>query len=156
MSSPHLYLMSSDIPIQPLLIFLKQNQPHTATPHQYYINLHFTSCHFSTSPAMASGCPLDHLFNRNHEYMLKYKCLQCGQRHGTKKEARKHAVTHDQSLQTLLDQWLKNRGRCHVCNRCGREFKSEQIWTIHQKHCGGVLHSGVGITTIKNRLKTSI
>ena len=102
---------------------------------------------------MASGCPLDHLFNRNHEYMLKYECLQCGQRHGTKKEARKHAVTHDQSLQTLLDQWLKNRGRCHVCNRCGREFKSEQIWTIHKKFCGGVLHPGIDITTSKNRLK---
>ena len=111
---------------------------------------------FIACSAMASGCPLDHLFNRNHEYMLKYKCLQCGDRHGAKKEARKHAVTHDQSLQTLLDQWLKNRGRCHVCNRCGREFKSEQIWTNHQKYCGGVLHPGVGITTIKNRLKTSI
>ena len=146
----------------------KQNQPHTATPPPVLHKLAFYKLPFQrglhlraspkprTSPAMASACPLDNLFNRNHEYMLKYKCLQCGQRHGTKKEARKHAVTHDQSLQTQLDQWLKNRGRCHVCNRCGREFKSEQICTIHKKYCGGVLHPGVGITTIKNRLKTSI
>ena len=86
------------------------------------------------------ACPLDELFKPGGG---RYKCLQCGQRHRIKNEAREHAVTHDQTLQPQLEAWrasilaLKKRKRCdNSCNRCGQDFTAISKLTAHMKYCG--------------------
>ena len=99
------------------------------------------SCkHPAQVPSLSNmpACPLDELFKRHGN-----KCLQCGQNHLTKNEAREHAVTHDQTLQPQLEEWrasilaLKKRKRCdNSCNRCGQDFSAKAKLTAHQKYCG--------------------
>ena len=91
-----------------------------------------------SAQAMAPACPLDNLFRlSSHRPCRTYKCLQCGEKYTSKKESREHAVTHGQSLQPQLDEWLKKRERGdYSCSRCGQALKCKQELTRHMKFCG--------------------
>ena len=95
------------------------------------INIQLKCLCFLTLSNMPA-CPLDMLFKPHGN-----KCLQCGQYHLTKNEAREHAVTHDQTLQPQLEEWrAATSTKRKRCNRCGQDFTADMIPLAMCGACG--------------------
>ena len=126
MSSPHLYLMSSNT--YTTIIYVPKNKSHTPPHHhQYYINLHFTSCHFSEGftfvQTMASISQQDSM------KALKTVCLHFDD---TEKKALKHKL--DETSQKFNDQTNAVKELVSCSARLNREHKQVRA-AVHHNAC---------------------